>query len=535
MQPSSNKQRNLRRCNTRAARTHLIYTTNEVLELYGISSSTLTSWIKLGLPHVRGTVNLFRGQDLNAFQRWFRQKNRRTLGLMDVLCVHCKEAHSALDNTYRILSDKTKCTHLVVRCPASGNEAYKIIASSDIDLINETHNHKNRDDQGHYTEARLRSKTAIFSLPETAQINPENLRMGFEYQTYLKQVSGYDGKTIIGALRHIAEFDEFTGHRDYKSVQRDNAISFKEIQEAKIFVANDESRSASTIVHRLLSMKSFFNWLNNQARHNSNVPDVGDYFSPSKRVISLAGVSVDKFIPTLDDVRRLILAMPSDNIIQRRDRALIAFLLLTGVRISALLSLRLQHINVAECRINQDAREVQTKNAKTMITAWFDVGEDIAVIFKDWVTEYRQLGANDSSPLFPRAPDPIRFRYGKTYDAPLVDEGTVRKILKNACALIGLPYFNPHSIRNTLALLGDELCQTHKQRKAWSQNLGHESIKTTENYYAKLDQKEQLSTMDEIRLNSAPTDTRELIHIAPQLSPKALNILLGMAKALIEK
>src|SRR5690606_31226685 len=143
------------------ARTHLIYTTNEVLELYGISRNTLTSWIKLGLPHGRATSNLFRGQDLNAFQRWFSQKNHRNLDLMDVYCVHCKETHSALDNTYRILSDKTKCTHLIVQCPVAGNEAYKIIASSDIDLINETHIHKNRDDQGHYTGARLHSKTAI--------------------------------------------------------------------------------------------------------------------------------------------------------------------------------------------------------------------------------------------------------------------------------------------------------------------------------------------------------------------------------------
>jgi hypothetical protein len=35
-----------------------------------------------------------------------------------------------------------------------------------------------------------------------------------------------------------------------------------------------------------------------------------------------------------------------------------------------------------------------------------------------------------------------------------------------------LPYFNPHSFRKTLALLGGRICKTPEEYKAWSQNLG---------------------------------------------------------------
>ena len=42
-----------------------------------------------------------------------------------------------------------------------------------------------------------------------------------------------------------------------------------------------------------------------------------------------------------------------------------------------------------------------------------------------------------------------------------------------------LPYFNPHSLRNTLVQLGEVRCQTPEQFKAWSQNLGHEGVLTT--------------------------------------------------------
>jgi hypothetical protein len=38
----------------------------------------------------------------------------------------------------------------------------------------------------------------------------------------------------------------------------------------------------------------------------------------------------------------------------------------------------------------------------------------------------------------------------------------------------GLPYANPHSFRKTLVQIGERLCHTPEEFKAWSQNLGHE-------------------------------------------------------------
>ena len=55
----------------------------------------------------------------------------------------------------------------------------------------------------------------------------------------------------------------------------------------------------------------------------------------------------------------------------------------------------------------------------------------------------------------------------------------IRKIFRNAFVNAGLPYFNPHSFRNTLVQLGQEICKTPEHFKAWSQNLGHEKVLTT--------------------------------------------------------
>jgi hypothetical protein len=51
---------------------------------------------------------------------------------------------------------------------------------------------------------------------------------------------------------------------------------------------------------------------------------------------------------------------------------------------------------------------------------------------------------------------------------------------------VGLPYFNPHSIRKTPALLGERLCHSAEQMKAWSQNFGHDNVGTTFSSYGKV-------------------------------------------------
>jgi hypothetical protein len=55
----------------------------------------------------------------------------------------------------------------------------------------------------------------------------------------------------------------------------------------------------------------------------------------------------------------------------------------------------------------------------------------------------------------------------------------IRQIFRDAFELAGLPYAIPHSFRKTLARLGERLCRTPEEWKAWSQNYAHESEATT--------------------------------------------------------
>ncbi len=52
----------------------------------------------------------------------------------------------------------------------------------------------------------------------------------------------------------------------------------------------------------------------------------------------------------------------------------------------------------------------------------------------------------------------------------------MRTIFRDAFERAELPYFNPHSFRNTLVQYGQMQCKSPEDFKAWSQNLGHEQV-----------------------------------------------------------
>lgn len=58
----------------------------------------------------------------------------------------------------------------------------------------------------------------------------------------------------------------------------------------------------------------------------------------------------------------------------------------------------------------------------------------------------------------------------------------IREIFKNSFAKCDFPYYDPHSFRDTLSMLGKKTC-TLEQYQAWSQNLGHSKMSTTLDEY----------------------------------------------------
>lgn len=183
--------------------------------------------------------------------------------------------------------------------------------------------------------------------------------------------------------------------------------------------------------------------------------------------------------------------MPTGNDIERRNRALLAFTLLTGARDSAIASMKVKHVDLTEGRVYQDAREVKTKFSKTFTTYFFPVGDEIREIVAEWVRFLREekLWGNDD-PLFPAT----RVTLGQTrqFESAGLDRShwsnaqPIRNVFREAFQNAGPCYFHPHSLRKTLARLGEQVCRSPEAFKAWSQNLGHEQVLTTFTSYGRV-------------------------------------------------
>jgi len=99
----------------------------------------------------------------------------------------------------------------------------------------------------------------------------------------------------------------------------------------------------------------------------------------------------------------------------------------------------------------------------------------------------------------------------------------IRKIFREAFVNAGLPYFNPHSFRNTLVRLGQEICKTPEQFKAWSQNLGHEKVLTTFLSYGEVACQRQGEIIRDLAKpqKNMPTDASEIAEAVVKILSKA--------------
>ena len=112
-------------------------------------------------------------------------------------------------------------------------------------------------------------------------------------------------------------------------------------------------------------------------------------------------------VPTIDQFEVVVAKMTSETLLECRDRAIIAFLILFGARDGSIPSFKLHHLNLVKRTLFHDARSVKTKGAKIFISIFFPVSDLFVTILTEYVsrlTEEERFGPDD--PLFPAADGP---------------------------------------------------------------------------------------------------------------------------------
>tara|TARA_R110002020_G_scaffold37828_3_gene113978 strand:- start:8239 stop:9345 length:1107 start_codon:yes stop_codon:yes gene_type:complete len=335
--------------------------------------------------------------------------------------------------------------------------------------------------------------------------HPKNERIKRRYIDYLKEAKRMDSSSVDMAAAAMASFEHWSNYRDFAKFHIEHAKQYKACLAKSVNEKTGKPLAKATIHSRLMALKAFVFWLAGQPGYKSRIAYAdADYFNPSSNDSRIATAQREKKVPTIDQIKLVLSKMPTGSDIEKRDRAIIAFTLLTGARDDAIASFRLKHIDLADRSVFQDARDVRTKSRKTFTTFFFPVGDDVEAIVQDWVqylTETLMFGPDD--PIFPTT------EVGVTNTGLFGALGLSRKNWKNASAIrrifkvafeaAGLPYANPHSFRNTLSLLGEARCQTPEAFKAWSQNLGHEQVLTTFTSYGAVATRRQAEIIAALR------------------------------------
>lgn len=338
-----------------------------------------------------------------------------------------------------------------------------------------------------------------------AKRNKDNLRIKRGYCVWLKDARGLSEASITKAAASISAYGDWLAGKDFRAFHAERARSFKHYLSKQRHPRTGASLSASTVGATLRDLKAFFHWLADQPGYKSKISHAdADYFTPDRKSEQARRGTLWKPHPSPEQVRHLVATMLDTTVIERRDRALVAFLFLTGSREGAAISLRLGHVDLVNKCVQFDGRSVKTKFGKVFTTAFFPIGGALEEVLRDWITELRQDHYfSDADPLFPKTRvglgPSLRFEAQGIAREPWASASGAVNIFKRAFERAGFPPYSPHRVRDTITELAKDHCRTPEDFKAWSQNIGHDDVLTSFRSYGTVSPGRQMELMGRFR------------------------------------
>jgi hypothetical protein len=208
----------------------------------------------------------------------------------------------------------------------------------------------------------------------------------------------------VEQARHaIDRFESYNGYKDFGRFNKEQAIGFKR---ALVFGTNNRTGkplSIATAHHTLLAVKDFLAWLHSQPDYRRRIrPHEIAYLNLGTGEERQARACEPRAYPSLEEYRKALFAMPVSTDTERRDQALMALVLLTGMRDAAVVTLKLKHVKLERSTVFQNPRDVKTKFRKTIETAFYPVGNDVADVFGSWILCLKEKGFQSEDPFFRR-------------------------------------------------------------------------------------------------------------------------------------
>ena len=230
--------------------------------------------------------------------------------------------------------------------------------------------------------------------------NSKNERIKYYYCIHIKRAIKKDDKTIIDEIKYLREyelFDNFANFEAYSSSKADKYINH-------LFDCN---YSLSYINDCLRTLKTFLTWLERQKGYKSkiNYNDI-DYLSITNNQKRKAKATEYKKSYSFEEIIKTIRQMPSNTMIERRNKAIISLNALCALRINELRTVKLKNLiqEDGKCFVDVNPKYIESKFAKSREADFMQLPQDIFDNIISWKSELLKIGFNDKDPLFPKIP-----------------------------------------------------------------------------------------------------------------------------------
>ena len=322
----------------------------------------------------------------------------------------------------------------------------------------------------------------------------ERLKRQFiEFRKYSKQLSE---KSLDKELAAMERFDVWNKRKDFSRFHVEWAMGFRtHLENCK--TARGKPLAKSTMRAIMATMREFIVWLSQQDGFRSKIKTAhAEYFHLSRRDEAEARAAPARPAPSVTQAKHALSMMPDSDPLELRDKAVFALLCLTGIRVAALVSLRVKHIDLAEKSVTQNPREVATKLGRKIDTFFAkDFGEAEAALAK-WMLHLEEVALyGPDDPLFPATALTTNSNTGFSADGftrhPWKSTEPVRKIVRIAFENAGHPNYGPHAFRHMLARHAVNNAKSVAEIVANAQNLGHSDVLTTLRSYGQLSRERQ--------------------------------------------
>lgn len=507
---SSKRKKPVRSFDSRLIHKGKSYTAKEIAEIYGIDESVVHRWRREEglIPIDKQTPAIFHFETTKQFldhKNNSRKMKRGDEG--DFPCFgSCKLKRRPLEDKIVLIKRNEKLWNAKAICFYCGSKMNMGVPASEF-ILTITRGYKVVEELPQFSMIGTKQPSlsithkqddskAKYQPPEKVNCCAENERIKHKYFDKFIHRSGKNKQSLRKAISAIQDFEEFNNFQSFKLFKYENAKEFQK------YLTDKYSYSMQSAYRIIQAVQELFLWLKERDGYKRLDYDDIRTLRLSLKDIEKSKTTKPRKIIDTDKWEEMVLNIKPKDEAQLRGRAIFDCLLLTGMRIDALLTLKIGDLNLDRNYVFQDSHHVNSKFSSSHKTNLWNFKPAMREILIDWIKLLKEEhNFTDEDPLFPKIQITVnQFKFEKDgFKKEFIKQpDEIRKELAKQFANANLEYHTPHTIRHSLTHLFMGFDLTPEQLKAVSQNLSHKNLATTVNNYYQVHEFKQDQIIEEL-------------------------------------